>query len=252
MSNLDQKVAIVTGAAQGIGAELALGLAKAGAKVVVSDLKMPDETLARIKDAGGEGIACVANVTDNESLQAMVSQTEAELGPVSVLINNAGVFATIDLKPFEQITEDEWDFVMQVNARGVFQVSKAVVPSMRKAGGGSIVNIGSGTMHRGAPLFMQYVASKGAVFAMSRCLARELAEDNIRSNCITVGFTASSGVKEHPDMLEKFGDYTINARLIKREMVPDDLIGTVKYLAGDDSAFLTGQAINVDGGAVTY
>ena len=252
MSNLNQKVAVVTGSAQGIGAELALGLANAGAKVVLSDLNLPEETLERIKASGGEAIACVADVTDNDSIQAMVSQAEAELGPISVLVNNAGVFATIELKPFEEITEEEWDFVMRVNARGVFQVSKGVAPSMRKAGGGSIVNIGSGTMHRGAPFFMQYVASKGAVFAMTRCLARELADDKIRANCITVGFTASDGVKRHPEMLDKFGDYTINARILKREMIPSDLVGTVNYLAGDDSGFLTGQTINVDGGAVTY
>ena len=151
-----------------------------------------------------------------------------------------------------QLSEDEFDLVMRVNVRGVFQATKAVVPSMQSAGGGSIVNIGSGTMHRGAPLFAHYVASKGAVFSMSRSMERELGDSGIRVNCITVGFTASKGVLDHPEMMDKFRDYTIAGRILKRDMHPGDLSGTVLWLASDASSFITGQAINVDGGAVTY
>ncbi len=243
---------MVTGAAQGIGQSLALALAESGAQVVVSDINDPAATVAAIESAGGRAIGCIADITDNESLQDCVDRAESELGPISVLVNNAGIFSTLKLKPLMQITEDEFDTVMRVNVRGLFQTTKAVVPSMQKAGGGSIVNIGSGTMHRGAPLFAHYVASKGAVYALSRSMAREFAEMGIRTNCITVGFTASQGVKDHPEMMNKFNDYTIAARMIKREMQPEDLAGTVVYLASDASAFITGQAINVDGGAVTY
>ncbi len=252
MSNLEGKVALVTGAAQGIGQSLALALAESGAQVVVSDINDPAETVAAIESAGGKAIGSVADITDNESLRDCVDRAESELGPISVLVNNAGIFSTLELKPLMQITEDEFDTVMRVNVRGLFQTTKAVVPSMQKAGGGSIVNIGSGTMHRGAPLFAHYVASKGAVYALSRSMAREFAEMGIRTNCITVGFTASKGVKDHPEMMHKFSDYTIAARMIKREMQPDDLAGTVVFLASDASAFITGQAVNVDGGAVTY
>ncbi|MCG8441497.1 MAG: SDR family oxidoreductase [Caulobacterales bacterium] len=246
------KVVVVTGSAQGIGAELAKGAAAAGAKVVVCDVIDTAASLAAITGAGGQAIAAACDVTDAASLEALVAQTEEAFGPVTTLVNNAGVFAGLDLKPFTAISEDEWDRVMRVNVRGVFQATKAVVPSMRKAGGGSIVNIGSGTVWRGAPLFMHYVASKGAVLAMSRVMARELAEDDIRANCVAVGFTASEGVKNHPEMMEKFGAMTVGARMIKREMTPGDLVGTVIFLASEDSAFITGQTFNVDGGAVTY
>jgi len=252
MASLKDKVALVTGSSQGIGAALALALAAAGAKLVVSDLQEASETAQQIKDQGGQAIAAVADVTDNKSLNALVATAERNFGPVDVLINNAGVFGTLELKPFAQITEEEWDLVFRVNARGVFQATKAVLPSMKRAGGGSIINISSGTILRGAPMLLHYVSSKGAVFAMTRSLATELAADNIRVNSILAGFTASKSVLNHPMMMEKIRPHTINARMIKRDMTPDDLCGTAVFLASSASAFITGQAINVDGGAMTY
>jgi NAD(P)-dependent dehydrogenase (short-subunit alcohol dehydrogenase family) len=252
MTSLKDKVALVTGSSQGIGAALALALAAAGAKLVVSDLQEASETARQIKDQGGQAIAAVADVTDNTSLNALVATAEKNFGPVNVLINNAGVFGTLELKPFAQITEEEWDLVFRVNARGVFQATKAVLPSMKRAGGGSIINISSGTILRGAPMMLHYVSSKGAVFAMTRSLATELAADNIRVNSILAGFTASKSVLNHPTMMEKIRPHTINARMIKRDMTPDDLCGTAVFLASSASAFITGQAINVDGGAMTY
>jgi NAD(P)-dependent dehydrogenase (short-subunit alcohol dehydrogenase family) len=252
MTSLKDKVALVTGSSQGIGAALALALAAADAKLVVSDLQEASETARQIKDQGGQAIAAVADVTDNTSLNALVATAEKNFGPVNVLINNAGVFGTLELKPFAQITEEEWDLVFRVNARGVFQATKAVLPSMKRAGGGSIINISSGTILRGAPMMLHYVSSKGAVFAMTRSLATELAADNIRVNSILAGFTASKSVLNHPTMMEKIRPHTINARMIKRDMTPDDLCGTAVFLASSASAFITGQAINVDGGAMTY
>ena len=180
MSTLAGKVALVTGSSQGIGAALALALATAGAKVVVSDIADCNDTARQIMDQGGEARA---------------------LGPIDVLINNAGVFGTLELKPLSQITEDEWDLVFRVNARGVFQATKAVLGSMKRAGGGSIINICSGTILRGAPMLLHYVSSKGAVFAMTRSMATELAADNIRVNSIIAGFTAS-GIS--PSLNSKF------------------------------------------------
>jgi NAD(P)-dependent dehydrogenase (short-subunit alcohol dehydrogenase family) len=252
MASLKGKVALVTGSSQGIGAALALALAAAGAKIVVSDLQDAADTARQIKDNGGEAVSTTADVTDNKSLNALVATAEQNFGPVNVLINNAGVFGTLELKPFAQITEDEWDLVFRVNARGVFQATKAVLPSMKRAGGGSIINISSGTILRGAPMLLHYVSSKGAVFAMTRSLATELAADNIRVNSILAGFTASKSVLNHPMMMEKIRPHTINARMIKRDMTPDDLCGTAVFLASSASAFITGQAINVDGGAITY
>jgi NAD(P)-dependent dehydrogenase (short-subunit alcohol dehydrogenase family) len=252
MTTLEGKVALVTGSSQGIGATLAVALADAGAKVVVSDIQDSSATARQIKDRGGEAIAIAADVTNNKSLTELVATAETAFGPINVLINNAGIFGTLELKPFAQITEDEWDLVFRVNARGVFQATKAVLSSMKRAGGGSIINISSGTILRGAPMLLHYVSSKGAVFAMTRSMATELAADNIRVNSIIAGFTASKSVLNHPTMMEKIRPHTLSARMIKRDMTPDDLCGTAVFLASDASAFITGQAVNVDGGAVTY
>ncbi len=252
MASLEGTVAIVTGSSQGIGAALALALAAQGAKVAVSDVKDCSDTVRQICDQGGEAVAVPGDVTDNKSLIELVATTETAFGPINVLINNAGIFGTLQLKPLMQISEEEWDQVFRVNARGVFQATKAVLGSMKRAGGGSIINIASGTILRGAPMMLHYVSSKGAVFAMTRSMATELAADNIRVNSIIAGFTASQSVLNHPTMMEKIRPHTLNARMIKRDMIPDDLCGTAVFLASDASAFITGQAINVDGGAVTY
>jgi NAD(P)-dependent dehydrogenase (short-subunit alcohol dehydrogenase family) len=252
MPSLGGKVAVVTGSAQGIGAALAVALAAEGAKVVVSDITDCAETARHITGFGGEAIAVPADVTDNKSLKELMATAETALGPVNVLVNNAGIFGTLELKPLTQISEDEWDAVFRVNARGVFQATKAVIPSMQRAGGGSIINIASGTILRGAPMFLHYVGSKGAVFAMTRAMATELAADNIRVNSIIAGFTASKSVLNHPVMMEKIRPHTLNARMIKRDMLPEDLCGAAVFLASDASGFITGQAINIDGGAITY
>jgi NAD(P)-dependent dehydrogenase (short-subunit alcohol dehydrogenase family) len=252
MPCLDGKVTLVTGSAQGIGAALALALAAEGARVVVSDIQDCAEAVREIEGRGGQAIAIPADVTDNHSLLDLVGTAEKAFGPIDVLINNAGVFGTLELKPLTQITEDEWDLVFRVNARGVFQATKAVLPSMKRAGGGSIINISSGTILRGAPMLLHYVSSKGAVFAMTRAMASELAADNVRVNSIIVGFTASRSVINHPTMMERIRPHTLTARMIKRDMLPEDLCGTAVFLASSASAFITGQAINVDGGAITY
>jgi NAD(P)-dependent dehydrogenase (short-subunit alcohol dehydrogenase family) len=251
MKRLDGKVAIVTGAAQGIGAAYAIGLASQGAKVVVADIADTSSVVKEITANGGSAIGCTVDVTNNESLLAMVSQTEAEFGPIEILVNNAAIFAGLELKPFTEITEDEWDFVMRVNVRGPFQCAKAIVPSMRKNGRGKIINIASGTFLRGAPMFCHYVSSKGAIVGQTRALAAELGADNVLVNCILVGLTESEGVKDHKQLGAAKAP-TLAARVIKREMVPEDLLGSLYYLASSDSDFVTGQCMNVDGGAINY
>lgn len=251
MSRLKDKVAVITGAAQGIGAAYAEGMAAEGAKVVVTDVADTSAVVEKIKAAGGNAIGCHADVTDNASLAAMVEMVESEFGPIEILINNAAIFATLTLKPFTEIDEDEWDAVMRVNVRGPFQCTKAVLPSMRKNGRGKIINISSGTFLRGAPMFCHYVSSKGAMVGQTRALAKELGADNVHVNCIVVGLTESEGVKNH-DQLGAIKAPTLDARTIKRAMVPDDLLGTVYFLASEDSDFITGQCVNVDGGALNY
>lgn len=249
MTSLLGKVAIVTGAAQGIGAEYAKALAGAGASVVVSDIADGSGVAGQINEAGGRAIALQADITDGASLARLVEATEAAFGPIEILVNNAGLFGTIDAKPFEQITEAEWDRMMVVNTRGPFQTAKAVVPSMRRNGRGKIINIASGTFFKGPVGYPHYVASKGAVLAFTRSLARELGKDNILVNCISPGFTESESVMRNP----AFGQarqFVPGSRILQRSMTPHDLVGTMLFLAGPDSDFLTGQNVVVDGGGI--
>jgi len=249
MGRMSGKVAVVTGAAQGIGRAYAESLATHGAQVVVTDIQDTGEAIAAIEAAGGEAIGLETDVTSDESLAAMVDEAESKFGPIEILINNAAVFASLTLKPFTQISNDEWDLVMRVNVRGPFQATKAVLPSMNKNGRGKIINISSGTALRGAPMFPHYVSSKGAIIAQTRAISRELAADNIHMNTIIIGLTESEGVKRH----EQFGAIkapTLAMRSIQREMLPEDVLGTMLFLASEDSDFITGQSINVDGGAL--
>jgi NAD(P)-dependent dehydrogenase (short-subunit alcohol dehydrogenase family) len=204
-----------------------------------------------IAAAGGEAIGVTVDVTSNDDLAAMVAEAERRFGPIEILVNNAGMMATIKLKPFWELTDQEWDRVLAVNARGQFQAIKAVLPSLRRNGRGKIVNISSGTFFYGPAGMVHYVASKGAVIAMTRTIARELADDRITVNAITPGYTESDGVRMNPS-LHVARAPTLASRMIKRDMVPEDMIGALLFLVTPDSDFVTGQLVNVDGGKVTY
>ena len=249
MGRMSGKTAVVTGAAQGIGRTYAEALAANGARVVVTDIDDTKDAVAVIRAAGGEAIGMTTDVTSDDSLEEMVRRTEAAFGPIEVLVNNAAVFAALVMKPFTQIPNDEWDLVMRVNVRGPFQAAKAVAPSMKRNGRGKIVNISSGTALRGAPMFLHYVSSKGAIIAQTRAISRELAADNIHVNTIVVGLTESEGVKQHSQIGAARAP-TLAMRAIQREMLPDDIVGAMLFLASEDSDFITGQSINVDGGAL--
>ena len=249
MGRMSGKTAVVTGAAQGIGRTYAEALAANGARVVVTDIEDTADAVAAIRAEGGEAIGMTVDVTSDDSLEAMVSETESAFGPIEVLVNNAAVFAALAMKPFSQISNEEWDLVMRVNVRGPFQAAKAVAPSMKRNGRGKIINISSGTVLRGAPMFLHYVSSKGAVIAQTRAISRELAADNIHVNTIVVGFTESEGVKQH-SQLGVARAPTLAMRAIQRDMLPEDIVGAMLFLAGEDSDFITGQSINVDGGAL--
>ena len=180
----------------------------------------------------------------------MVRTTEEAFGGVHVLVNNAAFMGTSS-KPFMDITSDEWDRIMTVNARGTFECSKAVVPLMRTHGYGKIVNVASGMVFKGSPNLLHYVASKGAIVAMTRVMARELGADGIGVNCIAPGLIMTDGAKlvtQDPGQIA----FAVNSRSFKREQLPDDLVGTLLFLASSDSDFITGQTIVVDGGSAMH
>ncbi len=248
---LANKVAIVTGAAQGIGRAYALELAKEGAKVSVSDVVEPVETVAAIKEIGGEAIGVVADITSNESLEKMVSATKNAFGRADILVNNAALFGALRMGSYDTLSEDEWDRVMKVNVRGTWQTIKAVVPLMKRSGGGKIINISSATVFKGTAMLLHYVTSKGAIVALTRSIARELSDSNICVNAIAPGLVASANVKNHADWT-KVMDSVIATRAIKRESVPEDILGALIFFASDDCNFITGQTLVVDGGVVMH
>lgn len=238
------QVALVTGAAQGIGAAIANGLAAEGARVVVADLRGAGEAAARYRD----GVGVTADVADEDDVQRLVDETLERCGRLDVLVNNAGLYASLAMRPFTEIPLEEWRRVMDVNVASMFLTCRAAVPALRDAGGGAIVNISSGTPFRGVPFMLHYVTSKGAIVAFTRALARELGADGIRVNCVAPGFTMSAGVKEQPEVIARLRDVSIAARTLQRDQEPEDVVGAVVYLAGPEAAFVTGQTLVIDGG----
>jgi NAD(P)-dependent dehydrogenase (short-subunit alcohol dehydrogenase family) len=248
---LRDKVAVITGAAQGIGASFATGFAREGAKVLVADILEGRDVVNAVEAAKGEALFVRTDVTDQEQCHAMAKAAFGRFGAIDILINNAALYGSLVLKPFTQITTEEWNHVMRVNTSGPFHCAKAVFPYM-KGKGGSIINISSQSVLQGIPGMTHYVASKGAVMAFSRAMARELGHYNIRVNCIAPGFTHSPG-GESLDRNKSFPmgpieDFLMPQKCLKRASVPEDLLGTALFLASEDSAFITGQMINHDGG----
>jgi NAD(P)-dependent dehydrogenase (short-subunit alcohol dehydrogenase family) len=242
--SLDGRVAIVTGAAQGIGNSIARGLASEGARIVVADLNRAEDA-ARELDGG---IGLTVDVADEEQVERMARQVVERCGSIDILVNNAGLYASLAMRPFTEIPADEWRQVMDVNVLSMFLTCRAVVPRMRERGGGRIVNISSGTPFRGVPFLLHYVTSKGAIVALTRALARELGRDDVLVNCVAPGFTMSEGVRQHPEVIEALREVSVSARTLQRDQEPEDVVGAVVFLCGPGAAFVTGQTIVIDGG----
>ena len=249
MERLKGKAAIVTGGATGIGKAIARRLAQDGAAVVIADLKSFDAAAAEIaKATGARTLGLQVDVASEKDVERMAAQTLTAFGRIDILVNNAAMFSSIELRPFEQIPPDEWRKVMEVNTLGVFLCCRACAPHMRKAGYGRIVNLASGAPLKGVPLFLHYIGSKGAVIAMTRGLARELGKHGITVNSLAPGFTLSENVAKDPVHVRQ-GEITRTTRAIQRDERPEDLVGTVSFLASEDAAFMTGQTLVVDGGS---
>lgn len=251
MARLQDRVAIVTGAAQGIGAAYAEALAEAGAKVVIADILDGSATAARIANRG-TAIAIETDVASPVSVKAMVDAVLDRFGRIDILVNNAALFGGLAQRPFWEIDNAEWDKVMQVNTRGPFECAKAVLPAMRARNYGKIINIASGTVFKGTPLLLHYVGSKGAIIAMTRAMARELGAFNICVNALAPGLTMSDAVINNPTFTPAMTEGTKNSRAFKREQKPEDLTGALIFLASAESDFMTGQTMLVDGGSAMH
>jgi len=241
--SLEGKVAIVTGGAQGIGNAIARGLAAERARIVVADLNRAEEAAQEFE----EGIGLTVDVADEAQVEGMAQEAIERCGRIDILVNNAGLYSALKKKNFMEIDTDEWDRVMAVNVKGLFLCVKAVYPAMKQQKKGKIINISSGTTQSGTPFFLHYVSSKAGVLGFTRALAREVGGDNICVNSIMPGLTISSPNQEGVTSPEQLADRR-KRRAIQRDQYPADLVGTVIFLASDDSDFMTGQAIGVDGG----
>jgi NAD(P)-dependent dehydrogenase (short-subunit alcohol dehydrogenase family) len=244
LTALEGKVAIVTGGAQGIGRAIADALAADGARIVIADLQGAEQAAADFPD----GVGLTVDVASEDDVARMAAETVQRCGAIDILVNNAGLYASLAMRPFEQIPVAEWRQVMDVNVLSMFLTCRAVVPQMREQGGGRIVNISSGTPFRGVPFLLHYVTSKGAIVALTRALAKELGGDDVLVNCVAPGFTMSDGVHEHPEVIEALQDISVSARTLKRDQVPEDVVGAVAFLCGLGAAFVTGQTMVIDGG----
>lgn len=248
---LKDKVAIITGAAQGIGEAFAVGYAKEGAKVVIADINDGQNAVAAVENAGSEAIYVKTDVSKQASCDAMARAAVDRFGSIDILINNAGIFGDLVMKSSMEIAEEEWDRVMAVNVGGPFRCIRAVFPYMKEKGG-KIINIASAIIFEGVPGVPHYVASKGALMALNRSMAKELGGFDINVNAIAPGFTHSDGgdrFDQNKQLIQvPLEELQLDARCLKRATKPEDLVGTAIFLATDDSRNITGQLIVVDCG----
>lgn len=248
--NLTGKTAIVTGAARGLGRAYAQKMVEMGVNVVAADIADCQET---VDGAYGPGkiVGTQVDIAKFDSAEAMAAVATEQFGGTDILVNNAALYGSLKGGRIEAIDEAEWDACMLVNVKGLWNCAKAVIPSMRERGGGSIINISSLAAVYGLPYALHYSTSKGAVIGMTRAMARELGRDWIRVNAIAPSAVLTEGTDEFFGEKKEKGMQVVAAgQSLQKNLETDDLVGTVLYLAGDASKFVTGQTIMVDGGTV--
>ncbi len=248
-ASLKDRVVIITGAGQGIGKVFAKAFARCGAVAVIAERNAASgEAVAEeIVEEKGHAFAVTTDVSQPDSIAAMVAAVEERYSRIDILINNAGIFSTLEMRPFDQIPLEEWEQVLRVNVTGPFLCSRAVLPAMRRAKWGRIINMASGAVTMGRPNYMHYIASKGALAGMTGSMARELGPDGITVNAILPGATFTEIERKTVSPEQKVR--IVAQQCIPRPETPEDLVGTALFLASDNAAFLTGQCLTVDGGA---
>jgi len=246
------KVAIVTGAGQGLGRSFALDFAREGARVIIAeqDEERCRSVAAEIAGLGLEALPVPTDVSDEADLTCMVDAVMGRYGRIDILVNNAAILSTLKMKSFLEIPLAEWNRVLAVNATGAFLCAKAVVPIMKAQRRGKIINLSSGTVLAGVPFFLHYVTSKAAIIGLTRGLAREVGDWNIQVNAIAPG-SIRTEIERDSSPQDK-AQAMIDRRCIKRAGVPQDLAGILLFLASEESDFITGQLFNVDGGLIHY
>ena len=240
------KTAIVTGAGTGIGRATAQLLAQRGARVVAAGLQ-PDrlrETVDAITSAGGEAIAVDADLSDPTAIEQVAAAAQDAFGGTDVLVNNAAVYP---IGPWHEMDAAQWDAVFATNIRGYFLMARAVRPQMIARGGGAVVNVASVTFFTGNALLLAYVASKGAVIGFTRALAREAGPEGIRANAVAPGAFPTAATEIHADQEGLWRD-VLEAQSIKRRGEVEDVARAIAFFASDDSSFVSGQTLLVDGG----
>ena len=251
---LKDKVAIITGAAHGIGKAYARRFAEEGAQVVIADIDgaAGEATAKALLDAGGSAWARTIDVREFSNVEGLMQDTVKKFGRIDVLLNNAAIYVTQTLwkGSVEDLGLDEWDRVMEVNLKGVFLCSKAVIPIMKQQRSGKIINIASGTFFSGSGNMPHYTTAKGGVVALTRVMARQLGEWGINVNCMTPGSTMSE--ESVSDEVRKRREDSIDKRVFRRIEMPADVVGTALFLASSDSDFITGQLLVVEGGGIMY
>lgn len=251
---LKDKVTIITGAAHGIGKAYARRFAEEGAHVVIADIdaRGGEATAKALLDAGGSAWSRGTDVTKFSDVEGLMREAVSRFGKIDVLLNNAAIYVTQKLwkGPVEELALDEWDRVMEVNLKGVFLCSKAVIPIMKRQKSGKIINIASGTFFSGSGNMPHYTTAKGGVVALTRVMARQLGTFGINVNCMTPGSTMSE--ESVSEEVRKRREGSIDKRAFRRIETPADIVGTAVFLASSDSDFITGQLLVVEGGGIMH